>query len=159
MRYDVETALSGLLVAYLGDLMDPALACVPPATTAPCLIVDFTDPMSIDEANRIIVQVPTAKTTARMAGTWSARANVIARSRWTQATLKRDYAAHAERVNELRDKLCPADMVDRMAAYQPPGMTIVSVDPAREYSTRVFTNFWIESEAGFTVGGSFSHQP
>lgn len=156
MRYDIEIVVSGALVALLGDLMDESIACLPgEAQTAPCLIVGFNDPMSIDDANRITVMVPTAETNVEDASQFLARVEVVAKSQWTKATLKKDYDAHNARVTELRDKLSATDLADRMAAKMPAGSSLEFVSPKRSYSTKVYDNGWIVSEAAFNLNGHF----
>lgn len=157
MRYDIETVLAGAVTALLGSLVPKDIACLPTETkTANCLIVDFTDPMSIDEANRIVALVPSAETGVEIGSEFTARIEVLVKSRWAKPTMAADYSAHNARVKSVRDKLMPVDLATRLDAKMPSGAKLDFASKRRSFSTRVYDNGWITSETAFTVNGHFT---
>ena len=157
MRYDIETVLAGAVKDLLASLVPKEIACLPTeAKTANCLIVDFTDPMSIDEANRIVAIVPSAETGAEIGCEFTARIEVLVKSRWAKPSMTADYAAHNARVKSVRDKLMTEDLAARLDGQMPTGAKLNFASKRRAFSTRVYDNGWMTSETAFTVNGHFT---
>jgi len=131
-------------------LVDYLVAVVAPAIQATCPAVSFFDPMSIDEANRIVVDVPSVETNPASPGNIIVRADCVIKSQWAQPTYAADRAAHFERVNEVRDKLMPSDLRTRLALFAPDGIGIEYVQPRRQFSTTLREG-WIVSDLNLTV--------
>lgn len=156
MRYDVEIAVSDILTAYLkalastkpGQILDPSA----------CPIVTFYDPMSVDDADRVTVMVPNAETDAANPGNFSATVDIGLKTLWTQATLKNSFKRHFARVNDIRDKIMPKDIVERMTPYFVAGAVINYVQPRRDFDTHIAqANVnWIYSGTKFVVNGYFT---
>lgn len=157
MRYDIENAAAAVVVAYLRSIVDPAVHLVKGRGDEYfSIIVAFYDPMSVDEANRIIVQCPNGETMPESMANGSMTVEVGIKSQWTQKTIVADFAAHFARVAEVRDKLFPSDLIERLnaaaAAAVPPitGIGIDYVAQGRKLHTDVRED-WIYTETGFTM--------
>lgn len=130
MRYDAEMTLAQTIADYLNDVVyDPFRAASP--------IVTFFDPMSQDEANRIIVIVPSADTNVEDAATFMCEAEIGNKTILSQPTMQQDFADHYARVNAVRDKFYPTDLVSRLQAKAPDGFKINYVNPARKFVTQI----------------------
>jgi hypothetical protein len=143
MRYDSETAAAQMVADYL-------LAVLDPSTVAASPVVTFYDPMSIDEANRIVVMVPSVDTDPACPGNLSVTLECVVKSQWAQPTISTDRDSHFEKVNDVRDKLMAADMPTRLAAYEPAGLGVSYVQPRRQFSTRIMEG-WYVSESGLRI--------
>jgi hypothetical protein len=157
-RYDIEWALAPAVAAYLGGKISPDIQSVSP-------VITFFDPMAVDEANRIIVEIPQAKTMKEARGNFSGTCKVTVKSRWAKPTVKTDFSAHFDRTNWTRDALMSptlatdvqaAALVLATAAGQ--GSTGFNFDfqqPEISFQTDVREG-WIYSEASFGFNGYFS---
>lgn len=144
MRYDFEMPLAESLANFLRGHLDAAMQ-------AECPVVAFTDPMSLDEAHRIVVRVLGGESDALSCATIAARAVVIVKSRWTQPTLQNDFVEHSARTNAVRDALAAGDLLDRLALSPVTGLAYDFVFPTRTMSTEIFTEGWIVSETELTI--------
>jgi len=89
------------VAAYLIAQIDqPTLAANPALSNCP--VVTFIDPMSIDDANRIVVMSPDATTMVESPGNCEVTIEVGIKSQWAQPSMAADYAAHFQRVNVVR---------------------------------------------------------
>ncbi|MGN6552528.1 MAG: hypothetical protein ACTHLW_02185 [Verrucomicrobiota bacterium] len=147
MRYDAEIVLSSAVAAYLSSILSKETKDRWPAVT-------FFDPMSVENADRIVVMVPSAMTMAEQPGKFVASVECVIKTEWKQATLAKNFQDHFACINETRDKLCPPDLMDRLNAVIEPGAELDFVQPARKFSTIVRTG-WIASETVFEVDGFF----
>jgi hypothetical protein len=149
MRWDVEQAAASVIAAYLQG-------SVAPTTSGPSPIVTYFDPMSVDEANRIVIFVPSGETMLECAGDGTLAIEVGIKSRWLQPTVNADFAAHWSRVKDVRDSLFPSDLATRLnnaAAAMNPAMTgfvVNFIKPVRAFHTRVMDG-WLYSETSFQM--------
>lgn len=75
-------------------------------TLAECPPVTFFDPMSLDEAHRCVIQVPSAQSSSEFgAGNFEAEVEIVVKSRWAQPTMTADWEAHNARVKAYRDAM------------------------------------------------------
>ena len=80
---------------------------------------------------------------------------------WTQATIAKDFKKHRERLNDVRDKLMPLDIITRLTPYLPCGMVVDFVQPKKQFETHVAESTqakWIYSGTKFEINGFFSSQ-
>lgn len=143
MRYDSETASGQMVAEYLAAVLDPSTVAASP-------VVTFYDPMSIDEANRIVVMVPSVDTDPASPGNLSITVEVVVKTQWTEPTVANDRAAHFERVNDVRDKLMAANMPTWLTVYEPAGLGLSYVQPRRRFSTRIMEG-WFVSETSIQL--------
>lgn len=157
MRYDVEMAASQLFADYLealcstgaGQIMDPN----------GCSIVTFFDPMSIADDDRVVVMVPNAVTDSPDPGCFVATMDIGLKTLWAQATIANDFEVHFARLNDVRDKLMPVDLMNRLTPYLPDGMNLNFIQRSKQFSTHIAessTAKWIYSGTIFTISGYFS---
>jgi hypothetical protein len=158
-RYDFEMPLAQGIADYLADECNPSIVCAPPAAgaaaTADCLIVPFMDPMSIDDANRVVVEVPFGSTPAEYGVEFEAQAAITVKSQWTQKTLAADMAAHFARVNEVRDKFFSATLAPDVDAMIPDGIMVDFAQQKRNFKTTIFNNGFVTSEADLVFNCHF----
>ena len=138
MRWDIEIAISQIVADFLTSVLDGDLLAACPAVT-------FFDPMSVDEANRIVVQIPDGETGADDPGTGAVMVNLVVKSQWKQAGGKEDMATHFDRVNKVRDQMMRADLKDQLNALAPSGVGIAFVQPKRSFHTTIRQG-WTVSE-------------
>jgi hypothetical protein len=157
MRYDIENAAADVVVAYLRSVVDAAIQNVDDKDGNPqSIIVTFYDPMSVDEANRIVVRCPDGETMKESMANGGLSVEVGIKSQWKQPTIEADFEAHFARVAEVRDKLFPVDLIERLnaaaAAADPPitGIGIDYVAQGRKLYTDVREG-WLYSETGFQM--------
>lgn len=143
MSFSPEDAVAETVVAYLRAMVDPDIQAL-------CPVVSFMDPMSIDEAHRVVVEVPAVATNAASPGSMTATVECGVKSQWSQPTLAADKAAHFARVAEVRDKLMPASLAAALAEYAPAGTGINYAQPRRQFATRVATG-WFYSSATLQI--------
>lgn len=146
-RYDFEIAMSGVVVDYLVDRLDATV-------TDKCPVVSFIDPMSIDEADRIIVLPPSGETIPESTGNFAGQVDVAVKTRWTQPTLADCMARHFNRLRAVRDKLFAPDIIAALDALGD-GIGIDFVQPRKAFTTKVTTDNWIYSETNLTVNAFF----
>lgn len=159
MRYDVETAAATLFANYLnavastqpGYVLDPAA----------CPIVTFFDPMSVADADRVVVMCPTATTDIPDAGRFQATMDIGVKTQWTQATITAQFKMHFARVNDVRDKLmlAPLALATALVPYLPQGMAVDFVQPQKHFSTHIAessTSKWIYSGTQLDIVGYFT---
>jgi hypothetical protein len=157
-RYDIEWALAPAVAAYLQGKIDPAIQAVSP-------VITFFDPMAVDEANRIIVEIPQAKTMKEARGNFSGACKVTVKSRWSKPTVKADFSAHYDRTNWTRDSIISPTLVTDLnssalslataAGQSSAGFTLDFQQPEIVFQTDVREG-WIYSEATFNFNGFFS---
>jgi len=146
MRYDVENQIAALFAAYLVSEVDADMQEDSP-------IVTFYDPMSVDEENRIVVQVPSGQTRRESMANGLVAVDVGIKSQWHQKTIKDDFKGHFDLVAEVRDKLfadCDAivaAIIAAAAAQNPPivGIEIDYIDQQRAFKTEVLDG-WLYTE-------------
>lgn len=144
MRWDLEIPMAAIVTNYLRAIVDTAIQ-------ADCMIVDFTDPMSLDAAHRVVIACTRGSTDADSPGNGEITVETTIKSLWAQATLQADFSAHFARVNEVRDKLMPSDLVDRLNAFAPSGLVIDYVQPKRDFDTSIKVDTWIVGTFNFVV--------
>jgi hypothetical protein len=153
MRYDIETAVAQCFADYLKSTVEAPILAI-------CPVVTFFDPMSIDDAHRIIVHCDTAQSDPTSVGNFDCRVSVDVKSQWTQENIAVDFQAHFRRVNEVRDKLWPAILLASLQALQSDGLLIEYPQPRRDLSTKIFkdSNFLL-SETAFNVRAMVTGPP
>lgn len=157
-RYDIEWALAPVVASYLQGKLDPAIVAASP-------VITFFDPMAVDEASRIIVEIPQCQTMKELQGNFNGSCNVTVKSRWTKPTVAADFPAHYNRTNFTRDALMSAMLAADLnsaaavlaaAAGQPSvGFNLDFVQPVFTFKTDVREG-WIYSEASFKFNGYFA---
>jgi hypothetical protein len=145
MRFDVEIATAELVAAYLKGAVDEEVL-----PSDACPVVTFFDPMSVDEADRVVVMVPSADTSTESPGNFNANVECGIKTQWKQKTLAADFGKHFARVKEVRDKLFPSDLIDQLIAASPNGLGVDFVQPRRQFITRI-SEGWIYSETAFQI--------
>lgn len=173
-QYDYDRQGALLFATYLAQQFDPLVAQGPPQPLpAPddndeqnintdCLIVTFYDPMSIDEANRIIVMCDEAETDVNDPGSVALSVEIGIRSRWRQDTIKADFDQHFARERELGKWIFDQTIVDKLETARQ--MLLVGADPGittmidfiqpKKYINRVTTtDYWIYYTIKFAVQG------
>ncbi len=129
MRNDFEKAVAESLVAYLAATLDSAITDVAP-------VVAFFDPMSIDDANRIVIACESGETKQSGATAAVVETKVEVKSLLRDPSMTSDVAGHFERVNAVRDLFNLAEPFDEsIAAYNVAGIAITNVEPRRRFST------------------------
>jgi hypothetical protein len=157
MRYDLEFAASELFSKYLQNLCSTAVGQI--MDSKACPIVTFYDPMSIDDADRLTVMSTSGDTDIYDRGRFTALIDVGLKTLWTQATIQADFKRHRERLNDVRDKLMPLDIITRLQPFLPDGMNVDFVQPKKQYETHVAESTqakWIYSCTKFEVNGFFT---
>lgn len=152
MRFDVENALTQAVIDYLASVVSDETK-----TGAP--IVGFSDPMTYtDEGDRIVVMVPDADVDFAADGNFSAMVEVGVKTLLQQSKLAVSVNVHFARVNDVRDKLAPSDLDERVQAKAPVGMVLDFIGKKRHFMTSAKTDFWIYSATSFQVQGHFTTQ-
>jgi hypothetical protein len=153
MRYDLEIPVAKLFADYLNAQCNISPGGV--LDTTLCSIVTFYDPMSIDEADRVIVTVPDAETYPEQGGNFDATVEIYQKTLWTQKTIQAAMTLHFLRVNEVRDKLFAPDIIARMVGIEPAGLVVNFVNPRMRFSTKTIGDDggWIASETTLAVKG------
>lgn len=144
MRYDFETQAAQVVADYLSTGLDPAITNISP-------VVTFFDPMSIDQSNRIVVMCPNGSTLAEQPGNAEMQVEVGVKSRWLQATIAADFAAHFTRLNAVRALLFRRDAEFQSQLKAPHGIGVNAILNKREFSTQVYKEGWIYSETTLRV--------
>lgn len=150
-RFDVEWALAPLFAQELINLLPDDAKTVSP-------VVTYFDPMSVDEANRIVVEIPTVTLQPESPGNFGGTCKVTAKSQWTQKTVKNDFTSHFSRVSMLRQALLSDELMDdvnALAAAGQIGITLDYIQPKREFETKVAEHGWIYSDMTFRFTGFF----
>lgn len=142
IRWDIEPLISQTIVSYLVDVLDPSILAICPAVT-------FYDPMSIDEDNRIVVQVPNAVAAPENPAVGEALVEVGMKSRWNQPTYADDMSEHFSRVSAVRAALIAAGLEQLLT--QTDGFKVQWQKPRINFTTRVTTDGWIYSETQFPM--------
>lgn len=96
-----------------------------------CPVVTFYDPMSIDEANRIVVMIGSAQSRPEQAGAYIVDVEIGVKSRWSQATVKDDFKNHFDRAQAVREALWVKALADNLEQCAPEGLGINFVSPNR----------------------------
>ena len=143
MRFDPEIALADTLTGYIKSILSGDIFETCPAVT-------FFDPMSIDDADRIVVQVPSCDTMAESAGNFDLIAEVGIKTQWAQVSVTDDMKKHFDRVSALRDILSASNIKDRLESFQPDGFKVDFVNPSRAGSTKVFEG-WIFTDTKMQI--------
>ncbi len=156
MRRDIEIPLAELVVNYLNSVCAVQAGGVLDATICP--IVTFYDPMSVDQADRVIITVPHGETYAEQGGNFKALVETYQKTLWTQKTLADDMAKHFARVNEVRDKYFAPNIIDLMSDLPVAGITVGFVNPRMQFNTKTLgeRGGWITSETAFELQGYIS---
>ncbi|MEI8289578.1 MAG: hypothetical protein WCH99_08890 [Verrucomicrobiota bacterium] len=157
MRYDIEIASAQLFADYLNALCSVADGYVMEAKKCP--IVTFFDPMSVDDADRCTVMCPDADIDIADTGRFKATMDIGLKKLWAQPTIKADFDVHFQRVQDVRDKLMPIDIVTRLKPFLPDGMVIDFVQPRRQFKTHIAESTqakWIYSGTMFDIEGYFT---
>ena len=156
MRRDFEIPLAQLVVDYLNSVCAVQVGGVLDAKLCP--MVTFYDPMSVDDADRVIITVPHGETYAEQGGNFKAVVNTYQKTLWTQKTLADDMTKHFARVNEVRDKYFAPDIVDQMEILAPDGIAVLFVNPRMQFETKTLgeKGGWITSDITFELQGCIS---
>jgi hypothetical protein len=149
-RYDIEWALAPVVAVYLQGKISDAAQLISP-------VVTFFDPMAVDEANRFVIEVPSAMTLADSPGNFSGACQCTVKSRWTQKTLAVDMAAHFDRSNQMRDALMSIALANDLntVAGNNAGWKMDYIQPKREFKT-VVAEGWVYSDTVFMFNGFFA---
>jgi len=153
MRYDVEIVAAQTFTGFLqavastqpGQLLDPTA----------CPIVNFFDPMDVDDADRVTVDVENADTDDTDSGRFEADVSIGVKTLWHQPSIGADMLLHFARLNDVRDKLMTANLVTLLAAYAPAGVVIDAVEHKKRLKSGKFKMFWF-SQTIVTVKGFFA---
>lgn len=144
---DIETAISEAVKALL-------VANVAEAFQLDCPVVTFYDPMSIDEANRCVVQVPECHPVQEHAGNFEATVEVGIKAQWAQASVAEDLASHNARCRAFRSVLLSNTLAEEIEAQAGGKFSVWFVDPEKQMRTEVREN-WYYSPTIFKIQGGF----
>lgn len=159
MRYDIEDSVTKIFADYLSVAASTAVGQV--CDPNRCPIVTFFDPMSVDDADRIVVRCPDAVTDPADMGRFSAEIEVGIKTLWTQVNIKKKFSEHHQRVNDIRDKLMAPSIIALLATVTPAGVALDFVHPRKHFKTHVAESTqakWIYSETSFSINGYFTGQ-
>jgi hypothetical protein len=152
-RYDYEWVAAGIIAAYLASKLTPAQQEVSP-------VISFFDPMYVDDANRIIVEVPNVETTPECPGNFKGTCKVTVKSQWTQAAGQQDLKDHRLRTKWTRDVLMSNTLAGDLTAIanQAPvegvdyvgggGISFDFIQPKRHFETEM-REAWAYSTVAF----------
>lgn len=129
-RYDIEGIVADTLSAYLSAQLGSGV-------TTTCPVVTFYDPMSVDEASRIVVLAPDAASREEAAGNFTVRVEIGIKSRWAQASAGTDWTTHMSRVNLVRGVLWDADLAASLHTEANGLIGVNFVQPERKITTDV----------------------
>jgi hypothetical protein len=149
-RYDMEPLVSAALVEYVKETVDPAILKDCPAVT-------FYDPMSVDDASRIVIQCHEGETLGDLPANFNATVECVVRSQWCQETLPADLQKHWDRVNKVRDTLFYPAMVEGINA-KAVALAVTWVAPRRGFHTSIMEG-WAVSTTTLTLKGHFTDKP
>ena len=156
MRYDIETAAAEMFAGYLKALCSVADGYVMDAKKCP--IVTFFDPMSVDDADRLVVMCPDSDIDTADTGRFKATMDIGLKKMWTQPNIDEDFSVHFQRVKDVRDKLMAKDIIARLDPFLPDGMVVDFVQPRRQFKTHIAESTqakWIFSGTMFGIEGYF----
>lgn len=142
IRNDIEVIVADMVAAYLQ-------ATLAAETQADCPVVSWHDPMSIDDANRVVVMVPQCVSAEENPGNYECTVEVGIKSQWSQPTVAADKESHFARVDAVRDALWTDTLVADLAAQS----TVVGVNfvsPRRNHTTKIVDGFFY-SETALTI--------
>lgn len=143
IRNDIELVLADTVTAYLQAVLSAE-------TQAVCPVVSFHDPMSVDEADRIVVLVPQCVSEDYSLGNFECTMEIAVKTQWTQPNGSTNKATHFSRLDAVADALTTGSLiVDLQALSAEVGINHVSNKRAR--STKIYDNGFIVSEIGLTV--------
>lgn len=128
MRHDFEKAAAETVAAYLEAVLESTLQEAAP-------VVTFFDPMSLDDASRIVVICESGETKEAGPGNALVQVEVGVKTPWTQPTLSTDVSTHFERVNAVRDAFTVADPSAAVQAYSVSGIDLSHIDSVRRFET------------------------
>ena len=97
-RLDIEGLVADTVCDYIKATLSAAIQ-------ATCPVVTFHDPMSIDDANRIIVMVPSGITPDYAPGNFSVSLEVGTKTQWSQMSMQTDWTNHMAAVSAVRNIL------------------------------------------------------
>lgn len=146
-RYDLDSALADVFVAYMAAKLDAALLKVSPAIT-------IFDPMATEEANRFISEVKGWKTDPASPGVFSGTVKCTTKSRWSKPTWQADRAAHYDRFNWMADVLMSNTLADDLTALAV-GFVVDFIQPSRNFTPDVREGF-IYSEVIISFNGHWT---
>lgn len=155
--YVPETLLAQIVVDYLGVELDSEIVgqgdkAMLTVFDGACGLVTFFDPMSIDEADRIVVECTDGETMSEAPANGIFQIEVGLKTQCAQKTLKADYQKHFDRLNALRDNLFSPTLAEDLLTHCPgTGIYIEFVQPRRSLSTKATTDFWMYSGTVFRI--------
>lgn len=138
-----EFLLAGVVADYLRENVSQEIQSA-------AMIVDFTDPMSIDDANRIIVQVPSGSSDESHAGNGEFEVEIGIKSQWAQASINEDFAAHKARVREVRSWLWSATLAEDLNTAGGDVIGVDFVQPQRGFKSEVYDG-WLFTDTTLKV--------
>lgn len=104
----------------------------------PAQIVSWFDPMSVDEADRIVVIVPDGQSEDYAVGNAQMTVEVGVKTQWAQSTLtSADVARHRARVVAVRSLLWVDTLVADLTALAAGAMGFNFIQPQRQFKTEV----------------------
>lgn len=157
MRLDIEVAAAELFAEFLKKYASTQPGQVTDALACP--VVTFFDPMSVDDADRVVVMCPDAETDAAEPGHFTATVDVGIKTLWKQASIKADFLKHFARVKDVRDKLNAVGIIGLLTPLMPAGMALDFVNPKKRFKTHIAESSaakWIYSGAEFEIAGYFT---
>lgn len=128
-----------------------------------CPIVTFFDPMSVADADRVIVMCPNASTDTSDKGRFEATLDIGIKTLWKQATVKTDFAKHFSRVKDIRDKLMPeiGTLLGLVTPFVPAGMSVDFIEHRIQFKSHIAestTAKWIYSGTFIELKGFFTQE-
>lgn len=142
MRTDLEIVVADCFANYLKSVVSGE-------TQAACPVVTWTDPMSIDEADRIIVDVPSCSGSTEIKGNDDCTIHIGVKTQWAQATITEDRDRHFARVGEVRNALSVKSLAEELQPFSDV-VGINFVQPGWAQSSKVVEGFF-HSETQITV--------
>lgn len=144
MRYDFEIAGAQIVADYLSEVLDASITNI-------CPVVTFFDPMSVQDAHRIVVMVPNGSTDSAQPGSAEMLVEVGVRSRYRQTIIQQDFADHFERLNAVRSALFVENLAAVLDIGSPAGIGICHATNKKDFQTNIYGEGWIYSQTSFRI--------
>lgn len=128
MRHDFEKAVVDSVKAYIDAVLDDESCEGIP-------VVTFFDPMSLDDADRIIVVCEQGDTKIAGPSNVVCLVEVGVKTLKHESTLQADIETHFHRVNAVRDLFCVATPGATIENYSVEGIHITHLESVRRFGT------------------------
>lgn len=140
---DPEFLLAEVVAGWLRDQVSTE-------TQEACPVVEFSDPMSVDAADRIVVMVPSGESDEEWGGNGTFQLDIGIKTQWQQSDIDADFAKHRARIKEVRTILWDSDLQTSLETQSDGQIGVSFVHPKRGFKTQVYDG-WLYTETNLTV--------